>query len=517
MNPIDKAALRSWDEFRDSVRKSTPVIKDETYQQKTERIKRLEANPQAWKQYYFPKYFTSRSPKFHIDASTRLVGNFLALGHWYEVRHWARGLSKTTTLMFDILYLVLAKKKLKNILLTSSTYDAACNFANKYMVELDSNQRLINDYGKQEKPGSWATGEYTTLGGAKFTALGAGQSPRGTSNEEIRPDCIVPDDFDTDEECRNPDIIQKKYDWFEKALLPTVDISKPYLVVWNGNIIAEDCCIVRAAQMADHVEIINIRDEFGISSWPEKNSEEDIDYMLSIISYEAGQQEYFNNPMRVGKAFREMRYGKCPPLSHLPFVVIYGDPATSNNDRPTNKSKLQNSCKSVAIVGCKGLYRYVYKIFVDNVGNSAFIDWLFAANEYGKQARARFIFIENNSLQDPFYQQVLKPLIIQKSKATGSVLPVLTDERKKADKYVRIEANLEPLNRNGYLILNEEEKTDPHMKRLEAQFKAASPTSKTMDGPDAVEGAIDIINRKTATGVSKIEARKPINKPLKRF
>jgi hypothetical protein len=162
------------------------------------------------------------------------------------------------------------------------------------------------------------------------------------------------------------------------------------------------------------------------------------------------------------------------------------------------------------------MYRYVYKIFVDNVGNSAFIDWLFAANEYGKGARARFVFIENNSLQDPFYQQVLKPLIIQKSKAVGSILPVLTDERKKADKYVRIEANLEPLNRNGYLILNEDEKNDPHMKRLEAQFKSASPTSKTMDGPDAVEGAVDIINRKTVSASSTIKTIK-INKPIKRF
>jgi hypothetical protein len=512
----DKQALDKWEEFRKSIIQSTPASQDETYQQRSIRMKRLEDDREAWKRYYFPKYFKYPSPAFHASASRRIVENFKAQRHLYIVRSWARGLSKTTTLMMDILYLVLTGK-LKSIILSSSTYDAAERFLTRYMCELDSNQRIIHDYGKQERAGSWRMGNFTTLLGAKFLALGAGQSPRGESNEEVRSDCLIMEDFDTDEECRNADIIQKKWEWFEKALFFTVDTASAYLVVWNGNIIAEDCCVSRAGAVADHHEIINIRDEYGMSVWPEKNTEEDIDYQLSKVSYESSQQEMFNNPMRVGKAFREMRYGKCPPLSHVPFLVIYADPATSNNDKPTAKSRLQNSCKSVVVLGHKGMFRYVYKVFVDNVGNSAFIDWLFTCNEFAKEARARFIFIENNSLQDPFFQQVLKPLIIQKSKAAGVMLPVLTDERKKADKYVRIEANLEPLNRNGYLILNIDEQNDPHMKRLEAQFKSASPTSKTMDGPDAVEGAVDIVNRKFAAGHTQMEVRAPFNKSVKRF
>ena len=37
------------------------------------------------------------------------------------------------------------------------------------------------------------------------------------------------------------------------------------------------------------------------------------------------------------------------------------------------------------------------------------------------------------------------------------------DEEKKTDKATRIEANLEPLNREGNLILNEAERDNPHM------------------------------------------------------
>ena len=510
----EKQALIDWDKFRESVRKSTPVDKSETPEAKNRRIKALEADPQKWKQYYFPKYFKYPSPDFHIKASKRLLKNFALLKHWYETRHWARGLSKSTTLMFDILFLVLTGK-LKNIILTSSTYDAAEGFLTKYMVQLDSNQRLINDYGKQELPGSWTMGHFTTRGGAMFMALGAGQSPRGKGNEEIRVDCIIVDDFDTDEECRNADIINKKWDWFEKALFFTVDTAEPYLVIWLGNIIAEDCCVVRAGAIADHCETINIRDEHGKSVWPEKNSESDIDYQLSKVSYEAGEQEMFNNPIRQGQTFKEITWGKCPPMKELPFIVSYGDPSPSNKDRPTLRSKAQNSCKAVVAIGYANNKFYLYKCFVEHTTNSNFIDWLYAARNYVANATQLYTLLENNKLQNPFFEQVLMPLVFQKGKEYGGILNVTPDTSAKPDKWYRIEGTLEPLVRLGMLVFNIDEKEDPHMKRLAAQFLTATPNSKLLDGPDAVQGGVHFIQNKLATenaGSIQTIRRQPNNK-----
>lgn len=494
---VQTRQIIDWEKFRESVRKETAVNLKETAAEKKKRMAYLEANPQKWKEYYFPKYFKYQSPEFHLNASKRLLKNFERNKHWYEVRHWARGLSKSTTTMFDVLHLVLTGK-LKNIVLTSSTYDAAEGFLTKYQVQLDSNQRIIADYGKQEKPGSWSLGNFTTRSGAMFTALGARQSPRGKSNEEIRPDCIIVDDFDTDEECRNPDIINQKWDWFEKALFFTVDTAQPYLVIWLGNIIAPDCCVVRAGHVADHCEIINIRDEFGKSVWPEKNSEEDIDYQLSKVSYESGQQEFFNNPIRQGQTFKEMMWGKCPPLKELDFCVVYADPSPSNRDKPTVKSRLQNSAKCVAIVGFKDLKYYVYTVWLDNTTNANFVDWLYASRDYVGTKTTAFYLIENNTLQNPHYEQVVLPLIFQKGKETGEVLGITPDTRDKPDKWVRIEGTLEPLNRLGLLVLNENEKNNPHMKRLVAQFTSAGASSKTLDGPDTIEGAVYIIRSKIA-------------------
>jgi hypothetical protein len=493
----EKNHLINWEKFRQNVRKQTVVNLSENAAERKARIAALEADPQKWKEYYFPKYFKYKSPKFHIDASNRIHRNFKKKKHYYGVRHWARGLSKTTTLMFDVLFLVLTGK-LKNILLISSTYDAAERFLTKYQVQLDSNQRIIADYGKQELPGSWRMGNFTTRGGAEFLAVGAGQSPRGSGNEEIRPDCIIVDDFDTDEECRNIDIINQKWDWFEKAVFFAVDTSEPYLIIWNGNIIAEDCCVVRAGRIADHCEIINIRDENGKSVWPEKNKEDDIEYQLSKVSYESGQQEMFNNPIRQGQTFKEMTYGKCPPLKDLAFAVVYADPAPSNRDKPTLKSRLHNSAKSVGLIGYKDLKYYVYKAYVENTTNSNFVDWLYEMRDHVDMRTQTFYFIENNTLQNPFYEQVLLPIIFQKGAERKDVLPITPDAREKPDKWVRIEGTLEPLNRLGNLILNIDEKDNPHMKRLEAQFKGANANSRNMDAPDMVEGGVWIIQSKNA-------------------
>ena len=490
----DKQALQIWTDYVENIRKQTALMQGETDAQQKQRILRLEANPEEWFAYYFPQYSYATPAPFHIEASKRVLQNL----EWYEVRMWSRELSKSTRTMFEVLYLALTGKK-KYILMISNSYDNAERLLMPYKANMEANQRIIHDYGMQELPGSWEAGEFTTRKGAAFRALGAGQSPRGSRNEEARPDVILFDDIDTDEECRNPDIIEKKWRWIEDAAIPTRSISKHTTIIFCGNKIATDCCVTRAAQYADHTEIINIRNENGESSWPSKNSDADIDRILSQKSYASQQKEYYNNPIDEGQVFKEMIYGKCPPLAELPFVVVYADPAPSNKDRPGIKAKVQNSCKAVVIVGYLNNKYYVYKAFVDTTTNANFIDWLYATRSEVGTSTQPYFFIENNTLQDPFYQQVLLPLIHAKGKEPGkTVLGISPDGRQKPDKYFRIEGTLEPLNKMSCLILNEAEKGNPHMQRLEAQFKSVSANSKTMDGPDAVEGAVFIIQQKIA-------------------
>ncbi|MBK6819855.1 MAG: hypothetical protein IPG85_09840 [Bacteroidetes bacterium] len=135
----------------------------------------------------------------------------------------------------------------------------------------------------KEKLGSWNVGDITTRTGFSIVCFGAGQSPRGIRKEEARPDILDFDDIDTDEAVRNPDRVKEMWRWIEQAAIPTMSISGNRRIRFNGNIIAKYCCISEAIKQAKHVDIINIRDKSGKSTW-DKNSEQHIDEVLQKLA-----------------------------------------------------------------------------------------------------------------------------------------------------------------------------------------------------------------------------------------
>lgn len=290
MRQVDKIALQDWEKFKEDIARSTPVDKSMTHAEREKHRIYLEAHPIEWIKFFCAPYVKSEFAGFHKRAIRRIIAN----DEWFEVLSWSRELAKSTITMCIILYLVLTGRK-HNVILTSNSKDNAARLLAPYRAMLEANGRIIAYYGAQMTPGAWTEDEFLTKRGVAFRALGAGQSPRGSRNEAIRPDVLLVDDFDTDEDCKNPDIIQKRWEWWEKALYPTRSISTPTLIVFCGNIIAKDCCVVRAGAMADHWDIVNIRDKDGNSTWPEKNSEESIDRTLSKITTRAAQGEYFNS------------------------------------------------------------------------------------------------------------------------------------------------------------------------------------------------------------------------------
>jgi hypothetical protein len=491
----DSDYIRLWQQFRDSFQRSATVDIRETFAEKVKRVKFLEANPEEWFKYYFPNYCKNPTTGEFIEPadfqkkSTKIVLSRLEL---YLIRSWFRESAKSSRSMMEDIYQAMTGK-ITNLLLVSNTHGNAERLLLEYKAFFEVNPRMIHDYGAQQKLGNWKADEFSIKKGCSFRAIGWGESPRGTKNENRRPDKIRIDDIDTDEECRNEDIMNAKVNWIEQALIATRSISEPCQIVFCGNIIHENCAVNRLKDIADRVEIVNIRDKNGKSSWPQKNSEEQIDRVLSKISYESAQKEYFNNPMDGGDTFTNLKDGKVPKLNTC-HVCIYADPATSNKDVSSG------SYKAVGIIAKKGFDFFIVKAALDTMSNAKFVDFLFDFYKYCKAANIENVkvFIENNSLQNPFYEQVLLPMIYQQANDTGVFLPISGDDRDKKDKYTRIEGTLEPINRLGHLIFNEAEAENPHIKRLKAQFKSFSRKQKRMDGPDMVEGAVFKLNEAEA-------------------
>lgn len=505
MKPGERHSLDQWQQYKKSYLSDSGLDINRSEAELQKHRAYLEARPVEWCRFFFPKYATAEFAQFHKNFIKRAIDN----PEWYEVLSWSRELGKDTVTMFAVLFLALTGQK-KFIVFVSSSEDAACDLLMPYMLNLESNDRIKAYYGVQKNYGDWEEGDFATCDGAKFIALGAGQSPRGKKNESIRPDTIIISDFDTDESVRNPDTVKKNFAWIENALIPTRSISKPLLMIVLGNIIAKTCCVTLAAQKADNHDIVNIRDKNGKSTWPEKNTEEMIDRVLSKISTKAAQQEYFNNPLSEGETFKEVVYGKCPDIRTMKYLVAYADPATSNKDKP----KLGGSFKGLFLMGFKDGNYYVYTGYLDQVSNAKFVQWFYDLRSYVANRCQVYYYIENNTLQDPFYAQVFIPLFAQFSKQQGQI-GIMPDTRKKPDKFIRIEGNLEPINRNGQLILNIDERDNPNMQRLEEQFLLINPQMKSpADGPDCIEGGKFILDIKRAqfSGDAVTMHRRPINK-----
>lgn len=485
----EKKAEFDWDEFVQDMNRDAPVHSNETEREKRKRVAELETDDEAWFKYYFSNFYTSEPAPFHRKATKRVMYK----PEFYEVRAWSRELSKSGRTMMEVLKLTLTGMK-RNVVLTSNSKDNAERLLRPYKVLLEKNNRIINDYGMQMKHGSWADNEFITRKGVAFRAIGAGQSPRGTRNDAVRPDVLLVDDFDTDEDCRNPDTVDKKWDWLERAFYATRSISNPLLVIFCGNIIAEHCCIKKAMEIADYAEVINIRDKNGKSTWPQKNTEAMIDRVLSKISYISGQGEYFNNPITKGKVFEKIYYKKLPSLRQYKFLIAYTD--------PSYKSGKKNDYKATCLLGKWRDEYHVIKMYCAQTTTAQMLDWQYDIIKLVNGAVPVYFMIEWPSIDD-----TLKLEIIKANKRHKVTLSLMPDPRgDKGDKFHRIESKLEPLNRNEKLWFNITMKDSQHMKNTDDQFLALSPTSRAHDdAPDAVEGAAVAADNKVASDTSQIQ------------
>lgn len=482
----NRQALIKWDEYVKNLRRETPVPV-EAPDVKAKRIKRLKGNFVEFCEYYFPNYCSAPFAKFQLDAQKEIAAKENIYLCWAIAREHAKSVIMG---LFVPMY-EMANGRLHNMLLVSHSYDNACELLSPIMLNLEHNQRWIADYGTQRSWRGWEVGHFITNDGKSFRAIGAGQSPRGTRNEEKRPDYILIDDIDTDEESRNQTRIDKKFDWVEQALFPAMSItgSKRFIIV--GNIISKESIVVKASRVADYYKKVNILDKNGNPSWAERYSIEQVNYMLSKISYASGQKEYFNNPLNEGTVFKNIAYAKPPPLQRFRLLVAYMDASYKST------ASKKGDYKALVLLGLHDGKLWILKAFVEHETLANAIGWFYDVKDFAGDKATVYNYVEVNGLQDPWYQDVFLPACKKVQEEKGHYISIGADRRAKPDKFSRIEAALEPLNRLGNLCFNIDEKDNPHMQRLEEQFKAIEPTMAAHDdGPDATEGGYYIANTK---------------------
>jgi len=463
----------------------------ESEQDKNSRIDRARKDYSFFVETYFPHLATKKCGKFHIDAAQYLLTH----DDTRALFEWARGHAKSThlSLLIPLWLKIQQPRKISVMVLVSKSEDMAVRLLSDLQAELQYNHAFIKDFGEQVKTGSWTEGEFHTTDGCLFVALGRSQSPRGLKDRGKRPDYIIIDDIDDDELVRNPRRVGDALEWMLTALAGTMAMGRGRFVM-VGNRIGKDSILSRYAERPGvHHTIVNALDKKGLPSWIENYSQEEIKKVREFVGERRFQKEYMNNPINEGTVFKQkhIRYGQILDLKLYHTLICYTDPSFKNSTTADYKATM--------LLGKtpEGIF-HLLKAYADQTSVTEMVAWHYDIMNWVDGRVPVLYYMEANFLQDLLLDE-FKTV----GKITGHQIPIRGDDRKKSDKFSRIEA-MSPLFDRGLFIINQKEKDSAGVKVLVEQLLMFEKGSKSHDdAPDAVEGAVWMLSKRTRSSTSK--------------
>jgi predicted phage terminase large subunit-like protein len=116
------------------------------------------------------------------------------------------------------LYCICYKKRRFIVLISDTQPQAALQLA-AIKEELETNDELRKDFGDLVGDKKWDVNDCRTSTGISIVARGAGQSLRGLRYRMWRPDLVICDDMENEEDVDNPDTREKKTRWFKGTVM----------------------------------------------------------------------------------------------------------------------------------------------------------------------------------------------------------------------------------------------------------------------------------------------------------
>lgn len=205
---------------------------------------------------YLPHYFSRPSPQFHAELDTLwregVLKGVMPIGDDAKLvdaqdgcrRATAapRGHAKSTNLTFKgSLHAALYRYK-RYVIILSDTSDQANGFLSAIKDELEDNGAIREDFGDLTG-GVWRENVIITSQGVRIDAIGAGQKIRGRKHKNWRPDLMVLDDIENDENVRTVEQRKKLENWFYKAVSKAGDTYTD--IVYIGTLLHYDSLLAK--------------------------------------------------------------------------------------------------------------------------------------------------------------------------------------------------------------------------------------------------------------------------------
>ena len=199
------------------MKQQTTPFRDDSEKAKKERIARAKKDRLWFLETYLPHYFTKPFGAFHKEwnslSDIQDEPVFIAAPREH-------GKSVFFTLGIPLHDICTESRHFD--LIVSDTEDLAADFAAFIQIEIEENERIKQDYGDLVNQGHWQSEDFVTKNGIRVKARGRGQRVRGLRNRQHRVDRILIDDLENDKNVKNPRLVKETVDWILEALINTL-------------------------------------------------------------------------------------------------------------------------------------------------------------------------------------------------------------------------------------------------------------------------------------------------------
>ncbi|QAZ67041.1 phage terminase large subunit [Solidesulfovibrio carbinolicus] len=211
-----------------------------------ERRQRVKADFAFFRHTYFPHYSRYGDSVLHAWLDKTLP----ALVDHPDGQRLAcaapRGEAKSTIVaMIFVLWCLLTGRK-RYVILVADAFEQAAALLEAVKVELEANPRLAMDWPEAVGLGRvWNVGVAITAGGVKLQAFGSGKRMRGLRHGPHRPDLVICDDLENDENVKSPEQRDKLQSWLQKTVLSLGEAGDTMDVILVGTVLHYDSVLAR--------------------------------------------------------------------------------------------------------------------------------------------------------------------------------------------------------------------------------------------------------------------------------
>ncbi len=484
---------------------------------------------------YLPHYFVRKSPAFHgeLDEIWR-DGVMKGMDPLKDAKQISRadgcrraveaprGHAKSTNFTFkDSIHAAAYAYKHYEIILSDSSEQAE-GFLADIKTEFEENAALKEDFGDLEGR-VWKSSVILLKNGVKIEAIGSGKKIRGRRHKQWRPDLIVCDDLENDENVNTADQRKKLRNWFYKAVSKAGDTYTD--IVYIGTLLHFDALLANVAKnpsyrTAKYQGVISFAENEALwDAWEkiytdltndsrqedarafyEANEAEMLQgtkvlweeklsyYDLMVIRISEGEasfnSEIQNDPIDPETCtFQEEWFdfwdeeGKLIPDFSDPRYLFVGA-----NDPSLGKNKKSDTSSIFAIAkDTRTGYLYILIADIEKRKPDQIIDDAMEASRRLKREYGRPYY--KFGVETVQFQYYFAEIMRQKSAAAGEYLPI-EEINSTQNKDARIQS-LQPFVKNGYLKFSRR-----HKALLKQMMEY--PMGKNDDGPDGLQMAVQL-------------------------